>query len=383
MKALLIATLLIATGAPVAAQDAVPLDEDRNSAAIAEGRPDPDFAGHYYLSGIRETGSEMKLNADGSFAWYMAYGAVDQFAEGRWVRDGHFLVLHVPLDKNKQQLPSAGKRYPWNATAEQGLVQAQHEDAEERVRARCYYVTYPASMTQAAASALPSEAKPDPNILKHRLQVATAAAKQARSKAEQAVAKAAAQSGEDAAIADAALDAMRTWEMANGQVMQAESAAGLPATGLPWPEIPSACSLPPAPGSDPIPEAKWQRGIQVRMIDPEQNSNYRNIEITLIYADGATQSAPLRKSDGAYFPLRKGISAMAAQLQANWLQQGEPVSVPIPPIEEGVQILQLPISALYRPPFEYMRLKIEGDQLRPDLFPRGTYTRASSRNDVK
>ena len=40
--------------------------------------------GHYYLTGVREVGAEIRLHPDGKFQYSMAYGAVDQFAEGSW-----------------------------------------------------------------------------------------------------------------------------------------------------------------------------------------------------------------------------------------------------------------------------------------------------------
>lgn len=51
------------------------------------------FAGHYYLSGLRETGSELLLRPDGRFQWMLAYGAVDQSAQGRWWRAGECIGL--------------------------------------------------------------------------------------------------------------------------------------------------------------------------------------------------------------------------------------------------------------------------------------------------
>lgn len=52
-----------------------------------------ELAGHYYLSGVMETGSELLLRPDGSFAWFMSYGAVDQDAEGKWRVDGDAVLL--------------------------------------------------------------------------------------------------------------------------------------------------------------------------------------------------------------------------------------------------------------------------------------------------
>ena len=70
---------------PLAAFLAVP--------ALAEpvpaGRP-----GHYYLRGVMETGSELMLHPDGRFQWYLVYGALDLFAEGRWEeKEGAVLLV--------------------------------------------------------------------------------------------------------------------------------------------------------------------------------------------------------------------------------------------------------------------------------------------------
>lgn len=51
------------------------------------------FVGHYYLSGVREVGSELLLRPDGSFAWSASFGAVDQAAEGKWQTAGQAIVL--------------------------------------------------------------------------------------------------------------------------------------------------------------------------------------------------------------------------------------------------------------------------------------------------
>jgi hypothetical protein len=49
--------------------------------------------GHYYLQGATEVGSELLLKKDGSFQWMLAYGAVDQSAQGTWRVKGDKVVL--------------------------------------------------------------------------------------------------------------------------------------------------------------------------------------------------------------------------------------------------------------------------------------------------
>ena len=53
------------------------------------------LTGRYYLSGVMETGSELVLRPDGSFAWFMSYGAADQAAEGKWRIDGEAVLLET------------------------------------------------------------------------------------------------------------------------------------------------------------------------------------------------------------------------------------------------------------------------------------------------
>jgi hypothetical protein len=56
-------------------------------------RADPSLAGHYSMWGVMEVGSELRLQANGSFDYMLAYGALDEFASGCWHRVGNVLTL--------------------------------------------------------------------------------------------------------------------------------------------------------------------------------------------------------------------------------------------------------------------------------------------------
>lgn len=62
-------------------------------AATSPAAAAPDHSGHYYLQGVMETGSELLLRDDGRFHWYLAYGALDLFAEGEWSATGDTVLL--------------------------------------------------------------------------------------------------------------------------------------------------------------------------------------------------------------------------------------------------------------------------------------------------
>lgn len=63
----------------------------------------PERAGHYYLQGVMETGSELMLHPDGRFQWYLVYGALDLFAEGKWSERDGAVILTAEKTKDVPQ----------------------------------------------------------------------------------------------------------------------------------------------------------------------------------------------------------------------------------------------------------------------------------------
>ncbi|GAB4025897.1 hypothetical protein [Spirosoma koreense] len=61
--------------------------------SIAQSMPAP-LTGEYYLRGVREVGSGIKLNADSTFEFFFAYGALDRAGSGTWTLQGDQLVLN-------------------------------------------------------------------------------------------------------------------------------------------------------------------------------------------------------------------------------------------------------------------------------------------------
>ena len=56
--------------------------------AAACAPADQVLAGHYYLHGVMEVGSELLLKPDGRLKSMLAYGALDELASGCWARHG-------------------------------------------------------------------------------------------------------------------------------------------------------------------------------------------------------------------------------------------------------------------------------------------------------
>lgn len=62
------------------------------------------LVGHYYAKNMREVGSELKLQPDGSFEWTMSYGAMDRYAQGHWVLERDEVVLTPDAPKGTPKL---------------------------------------------------------------------------------------------------------------------------------------------------------------------------------------------------------------------------------------------------------------------------------------
>ncbi|HKY82668.1 MAG TPA: hypothetical protein VJM09_14485 [Sphingobium sp.] len=81
--------------------------------------PPPERAGHYYLQGVMETGSELMLHPDGRFQWYLVYGALDLFAEGRWREKEGAVIL---TSEKTKDVPEPGFRTLTLAVRDRSLI---------------------------------------------------------------------------------------------------------------------------------------------------------------------------------------------------------------------------------------------------------------------
>ncbi len=62
------------------------------------GKGDASVPGRYVLDGVPETGSQLLMRKDGSFEFYLAYGANDQYGKGCWTQHGNNIAL-IPSGK--------------------------------------------------------------------------------------------------------------------------------------------------------------------------------------------------------------------------------------------------------------------------------------------
>ena len=91
-----------------------------------------DVAGHYYLHGVREVGSELLLRPDGRYDWFLSYGASDATSSGIWRLDG----THITLTANVRPKTITLKLEPVSAWHDKAWLGEAGTRRLRRVRAK-------------------------------------------------------------------------------------------------------------------------------------------------------------------------------------------------------------------------------------------------------
>lgn len=338
--------------------------------AASSGKPDAALAGHYYLSGVMETGSELRLKPDGRFDWYISYGAVDQVAQGRWGRDGQTVTLVADVPSADTPLARAGEALPWDEDVERRLRDVAWSRAADAVAARC---PWGAGVVSAPSIYLPEDRPPAGPVERARAAGTRQEAERARDAAAAALTRAVAAgaSEDDRAAADTA---MSNWHEANHKMEQAHRDAGLPVPDIGTPALPPECRQPARVDGAALPPDQWQRGVGVLVGDPARELRLSGVDVTFVFSDGRRETAQTNRGGWAFVSARKGTAL--EQLVVSLAQSGRaPATLPIPPLTEGVQTVIVDTQQLIAPPFATMRLKVEGRDLIPEDMPRGRYSR--------
>lgn len=347
------------------------------------------LAGHYYLNGVTEVGSELLLRDDGRFEWFLAYGAMDRSASGRWTEADGRVVLSSERPAQDAPLFRRDGAMPWDEDAEDRLRDMEADAAEAAAYARCPFLDV-ADAVSAPPLAGDATAGPSPQSLAQAARVARAGAESAADLAMAARARADAAPRDDAlrAAADAAMtqavDAMSAYRAAEAAARDAFDSANLDRPEMPPPRVPAACALPPprAPG---LPtDVKPGQGLGVVIGDPKAGLRFSGIRVDFGFGDGHHEARVTNRGGWALLRPRPGAALRRIVLRGAEAADGEgspPVveqAFDIDPAQGDVVMIALDSARLVPPMFDTMTLRIDGDALVPtwpDGDERGRYVR--------
>lgn len=333
----------------------------------AHAQDEASLTGHYYLQGVREVGSELLLREDHRFEWMLAYGALDQLAQGRWQRVGDRVVLtpdrpdaHAPL------LRYAGS-HAWSAEDERRLAERDADAQRHAALARCPFLEDEAY----ASSALPiGDTVPREQRLREAEQAATTLQRAIDAFEQRAAAAMATGPGQADAVA-AARAARDAYEIAWMALQSARRQAGLPDVDRPEPHLPPQCAM-----SDPFagpPSSNGRERLAVHVSDPELGLEPSDLRVRFEFASGAPLELRTEQGWAGAHETR-----VAHAVSIGWpASDGRPAHTQrfeLPPA--AVHEITLDARPMLPVPFERMELRIDGEDLVPaEPFDQGRYHR--------
>jgi hypothetical protein len=343
------------------------------------------FAGHYYLSGVMETGSELLLRPNGAYEYFISYGAVDEFSQGTWQRVGDEIVLSHTKTPTGGALFKLDALVPWDVDAEDIVQSARHDAQVKVVEALCPFLGEPDvndtafSPPMVTAPTMPPTIGNDPPKVDYALvyQRAKAAEVTIRRTYERAAQWAMKPENINAQRHETARGARYEWATAQNALLSARHRADGDDPVPPSPILPSACKLPEATAASDIAEQDWVRGFGVIVGDPVAGAKFSNVTIRFHFADGQTTDAKTQRRGFAWVEKRPGnpVSAISLSYQRGMDRENAPFErFEIPKAIDGVQRIVIDSRQLIDPPFDEMRLTIrDGDLTGPR--GRGLYSK--------
>ncbi len=346
--------------------------------------------GHYYLQGVMEVGSELRLHDDGRFEWFLAYGAVDQLADGRWAREGDRVVLTATRPAQTGPMLRVDAVFPWDETTETRLRDMEADREGALAQERCPFlaaadaVSAPpmaggVEVAQAERERLAHESLAPVETARTVFEAAAEAAMAARAYVETVMGDERLQQDARAqmALAGAAMEAYR----ANlALARDAHDAAGLPMPVLAEPRIPQACGMPSAPDRVAAADARPGQGLGVIVGDPASGLRFSGIEAVFEFSDGHRESRTTNRGGWALLRPRANARLQRVILRHEGEQAAATFeeSFAADPGKGDVIAIAFDSARLSPPAFERMTLRIDGEALIPtwpDGDERGRYVR--------
>ena len=356
--------------------------------------------GHYYLQGVTEVGSELRLRDDGRFEWFLAYGAMDQTARGRWAeRDGRVvLTTERPApDADPFRLDAV---FAWDAQTEERLRDMEAARAGDLAQERCPFLAVadgvsappmiggPASSPEALAQAARDSLPPVANA-RAVFEATAASALAARAYVVSVMGDEKLQRDADDAMR-LAVAAMEAYRANLAQARDAHFAAGLDLPELPEPRIPAECGMLAAIDAKAVADAQPGQGLGVVIGDPVAGLRFSGIRVEFEFSDGHREARVTNRGGWALLRPRAGATLRRVSLRdAGDADSGDNApagklagtisgAIEVDPAKGDVLAIAFDSARHSAPAFERMELRVDGDTLIPtwpDGDERGRYVR--------
>lgn len=348
----------------------------QDGSSQSDSAADTELQGHYYLSGIREVGSELILRRDKSYEWFLAYGATDQVSKGTWERVADEIVLvNYPVD-NSGPWFSLEEIGPWNAAFEQDVQEAEFAERNAAVSKRCKFLADGEFVSARSVSTISGY---DEKVTPAELRAAeNAETEEAEARARYEVAAITAMGGDanSNALHDAARTARYAWLNALERRFQARGTARLPYEEAPDARLPKGCQYENRPQmAGQMEKSKWTQGVGVLVHDPETGNHFNRIDIRFRFSGDGEEMRRIESGGRTWVSTKPDKKVIGIIAKIDFEDDTHEQAFTFPPMASGVVSIILPTSKVVDLAFSEMRLRIDGKSL-VGFDGRGRYDRA-------
>lgn len=348
----------------------------QNAQPPSLGSMETALIGHYYLSGIREVGSELLLRSDGSYEWFLAYGATDQSSKGTWKRHADEVILLPAAVDQSGPWFILGEIGPWNEAFEQDVQDAEFAERNGAISMRCSFLADGEFVSAPSASAISAYDEEVTDAELHAAATAEADEFAARSRFEDAALAAMEGDASSAVLHDAARTARYAWLNALERRYQARGAAGLPYEKRSEARLPKGCQYEDRPQTaGQMDKTKWAQGVGVFVHDPETGAHFNRIDVRFQFAGGSEENRRIENGGRTWVPTKPDRKVVGIIAKIDFEGETHEQGFTFPPMASGAVSIILPKPKLVALAFDEMRFKIDGKSL-IGFEGRGRYDRA-------
>jgi hypothetical protein len=348
------------------------------TAAYAQTETDKSLTGHYYLSGVMETGSELLLKPDGTYQWILMYGSMDAYSEGDWHTENggdkkRYVILKANIKNAAKEPVTFGEFEPWNEYLEQA---AQDDEMADRNTARigeCPFLGDPSGEGYTDAAMTPPYREVTADI-KSEAENAVNAEVLAANNYGTLAAAAMNAGAKDSPLQQKARDARIAWRAARDKARQAASDAGMYKHKSTEPVLPKQCVLETWPQRpQDIEQSKWTRGIAIKIMNPLYESYINDVNVIFTLKSGKVIDRTTRGGGVAWIPRTADDRLVSITVIGNNGAGPKLYTFKVPETAEGYFPINVNNGA-EDAPFTQMQLTVLGDAL-IGFEGRGRYTR--------
>jgi hypothetical protein len=335
----------------------------------AEASPAKTLPGHYYLSDMREVGSELLLREDGRFKWMLSYGAVDQMAEGHWTIDGNRVTLIAEAPSASGPVFQLGEKGPWGERVVHFLERRREAEAIQKRASNCPLKFFSEEDADDAVSSRLDDSKPTLSEIVAEKARIDEMQRQVQVTLNRLASRVGWQQDEGlVANTDAELSEYHSrLSSLRGDYDQAKMPGGEPPPLV----YPQECRL-----DDWEKEAAAFRGTALHIFDVDRYTRGDGVTVEATYDNGSTITDVVA-GGYAFFPIAAGrrITTITLRLPGGGKTGGEAFPVDLKMRE--IQLVNANLGGLIVPPFERMALTANADgSLTPEDMLRGVYRKA-------